>query len=334
MKLSLDLTPWVRGPHTGVGLAAWRSFQALREAGGDVRALHRTRTRVDGLASMKAWDRLAGDPGEIFHSFELKLPPRIRSRRVLSVHDCWTLFPNEFQSPEFQRRQRHKLVKALRRAHRILTPTEVVRQQLIRWDANLESRVGVVGWGPLVAEKARANSMAIRPYILVVATIEKRKNHALLCRALERVAGVELVLVGREGFGGEEGREAIKRLSRSVVVHRFEEIDEERLAGLYQGALAVALTSWDEGFGMPVVEGQALGKPLLLSDIPPLREVGGRGALYFDPAEGHLELAEAIRRLRDDAAFRDEQSLLAREAAKAHSWETTAGRLRSEYSLA
>ena len=52
---------------------------------------------------------------------------------------------------------------------------------------------------------------------------------------------------------------------------------------MLRGATALVSASRDEGFGIPLVEAMALGTPLVVSDIPVFREVGGDAAAYVDP---------------------------------------------------
>lgn len=123
------------------------------------------------------------------------------------------------------------------------------------------------------------------PYFLCVATVEKRKNHALLLDVWQAMgaAAPRLVLVGRRSFGA---RQALARLDAG----RFGGLIEERghcpdaeLAGLLAGARALLLPTLAEGFGIPVAEALAAGVPVLCSDLPVLREVGGAVPEYLAP---------------------------------------------------
>ena len=70
-------------------------------------------------------------------------------------------------------------------------------------------------------------------------------------------------------------------------------VSDEVLATLYANAKALVFPTLFEGFGMPVIEAQAAGLPVVCSDIEVLREVGGQGALFFDPHSPEA-MAEAI----------------------------------------
>jgi glycosyltransferase involved in cell wall biosynthesis len=88
------------------------------------------------------------------------------------------------------------------------------------------------------------------------------------------------------------------------------------------GATALVTASRDEGFGLPVVEAQALGTPVLLSDIPIFREIGGAAAGYFDPSSTDSFVA-AVRQLEDSAEWA-RRSAASAEWAKRYNWPDAA----------
>jgi glycosyltransferase involved in cell wall biosynthesis len=138
-------------------------------------------------------------------------------------------------------------------------------------------------------------------YLLMVGTIEPRKNHINTMKALERSAvGLEvpLVIAGRPGWGYEAAMEEARRLARRGLVILPEYVPESHLPGLYAGATALLYPSWTEGFGLPVVEALASGVPVITGTAAALREVGGDEAEYVDPADVD-GLAERIRQVAE-----------------------------------
>ena len=89
--------------------------------------------------------------------------------------------------------------------------------------------------------------------------------------------------------------------SGSIVFHDGA-TDDEYLSVL-RSATALATASYDEGFGIPLVEAMGIGTPVVVSDVPIFREIGGEAAEYFDPSSPSA-VAAAVRRLeaRWDAA--------------------------------
>ncbi len=80
-------------------------------------------------------------------------------------------------------------------------------------------------------------------------------------------------------------------LQRRVL--RLGYIPEAQLAGLYAAATAVVYPSRYEGFGLPIVEGLAAGVPVVASDLPVFREVGGDEVVLFDPVDS-ASIASAL----------------------------------------
>jgi glycosyltransferase involved in cell wall biosynthesis len=101
-------------------------------------------------------------------------------------------------------------------------------------------------------------------------------------------------------------------------------VDKPQLADLYRGAACVLLPSRYEGFGLPVLEAMACGAPVVATDDPALREVGGDAAIYADP--GHF--AEAVRRAVRESEARSRAGI---ERARLFSWEESARRAVAAY---
>jgi len=84
----------------------------------------------------------------------------------------------------------------------------------------------------------------------------------------------------------------------------------------------LATATLDEGYGIPVAEALAMGVPAVVSDIPVLHEVGGDGALYFNP-HSPQSFADAVKKL-DDEKFRNEKIALGKAHIKTFNWDDSA----------
>jgi glycosyltransferase involved in cell wall biosynthesis len=135
------------------------------------------------------------------------------------------------------------------------------------------------------------SSLLDRAYLLFVSSIERRKNHEVLYRAFHRLterydqADMPLmVFVGSRGWGVDELLNDIARDPRTrdliVLLHSASDRD---LRALYEHALFCVFPSLHEGWGLPVAEALAFGKPVICSDRGPLREVGDDLVDYVDP---------------------------------------------------
>lgn len=100
-------------------------------------------------------------------------------------------------------------------------------------------------------------------------------------------------------------------------------VSVEALSELYATARYLAFPSHFEGFGLPVLEAQAHGLPVIASDLPVLREVAGEGALYF-PVGDAQALADGIEALNNDNTLFAELSAKALKNASRFSWDKAA----------
>lgn len=156
------------------------------------------------------------------------------------------------------------------------------------------------------------------PTILCVGTIEPRKGHAEVVDAFEAqfeagtgVAPWGLVLVGRSGWKTEPLQERLRELSQSGKPFCWlEKASDEALEHLYDACSGVVVPSLDEGFGLPIIEGLAHGKPVLASDIGVFHELAAPGVSFFRFREAKA-LAQTIRDFVDAPPAVDASELLA-----------------------
>jgi glycosyltransferase involved in cell wall biosynthesis len=134
-----------------------------------------------------------------------------------------------------------------------------------------------------------------RSYALYVSTIEARKNHLLLFRVWQRLLKEvpetkvpKLVFAGRVGWLVDDLMRQIMNagnLGGCLVI--VEDPTDEELTALYQGCLFSLFPSFYEGWGLPVSESLAFGKPCLVANGTSLVEAGGDLVKYFDPDNLH-----------------------------------------------
>lgn len=122
-------------------------------------------------------------------------------------------------------------------------------------------------------------------FLLMVGTIEPRKNHAFMLDLYEqklRSEGFLLVIAGRQGWNVEELMERIRSLQKADEHFLyFSHANDETINYLYKNAFFTVFPTQYEGFGLPIIESFLHHTPILASDIPVLREVGGDLCDYF-----------------------------------------------------
>ena len=140
-------------------------------------------------------------------------------------------------------------------------------------------------------------------YLLMLGTIEPRKNHALVIDALEAglaQSGMRAIFAGRMGWNVETLEERInKHPLNGKNLFFVERPDDATVDYLYRHAFAVAFPTFNEGFGLPVIEAFMRGTPVVASDIEVLHEVAGAYADYFDPTDKD-SFVKCVRQLMDD----------------------------------
>lgn len=132
------------------------------------------------------------------------------------------------------------------------------------------------------------------PYALMVGTLEPRKGHGDIISAFdflwERGATCKLVLVGRLGWKVED-------LQKQILAHPqlgqylfwFEDVCDAELKQFYKHSLGVIISSYGEGFGLPLIEALGHGKPVLARDLPVFRTHEEQGVRFF-PANAPVDL--------------------------------------------
>ncbi len=269
--------------------------------------------RVPGQVLNFAWHRLGWPPAEtltgrafdVTHSLHPLLLPAREAAQVVTIHDFSFL-----DHPERTRAEIRRDYAALARAHAQradgivvisqFTGREVQRRFDIPADRIAVCTPGAPPWAP-------RTEMAPNAYILFVGTLEPRKNVGGLLDAYERMVarhrGVpRLVLAGKSLPESGPWLDRIDRAPLRGHVEYAGYVDARNRRALYEGARLLVQPSFDEGFGMPVLEAMTLGVPVVASNRGALPEVVGDAGPLVD-ADDSEALAAAIERVVDDETF-------------------------------
>ena len=173
------------------------------------------------------------------------------------------------------------------------------------------------------------------PYALYVGNISPNKAPEILIRGLEIIESK-----GRPLNVYHVGRDDIALLSHAIQqsclarpVQSIGQLSDSALAAAYAQATCVIVTSTHEGFCLPVLEAQSLGKPVICSDIPVLREVAGDGALFFRSGDP-FGLARCLEAIFGNLEIRRAVSLAAQRNAERFSWTKAAGEVEALFASA
>lgn len=264
------------------------------------------------------------------------VPPAAPCPVITTIHDvAFRRFPGLF--PLKHRILLNALIPhAAHSAAAILTGSEATRQDLIQLlDVNPE-KVVVTPYAadpiyqPMDQEAARrAVRQRLRvpsPYLLSVGVLQPRKNLPRLVRAYNLIAGRlphRLVLVGKEGWAGEELQAAIAEAppGREPIFTGY--VPDADLPALYSGADLFVYPSLYEGFGLPPLEAMACGTAVITSNTSSLPEVVGDAGVTIDPTDTRA-LSEAMASLLMDESRRQALAAAGLARARRFSWERTA----------
>jgi len=234
---------------------------------------------------------------------------------VFMIHDLLPLDYPEYFEPGEAAKFRTRIATALRFGRAFLVSTEAVRRRLRQeiamrglaqrpiWAHPFPSPLADVSARELTARETR------RPYFLIIGTIEPRKNHLLLLniwRALAQRMAVppRLVIVGKRGWENEQVLDLLDRSETlAPLVAETSNLGSRDLAELITGARAVLSPSFDEGYGLPIVEALALGTPVIASDIDSAREIAQGRARLLSPLDGEGWAGEIERLTKDESYY-------------------------------
>ncbi|MBA2332558.1 MAG: glycosyltransferase family 4 protein [Actinobacteria bacterium] len=262
--------------------------------------------RLASVARDTAWYfgglPLAARGLDVLHCTTFRGPLRSPAPFTVTIHDLALVrYPELF--PRWHRTSgRLAIGPVARAASRVLAVSAFTKRETVELLGVPEERVRVIGNAIDIVFNPNGPA-ADGEYVLAVGTLEPRKNLRRIEEAA-RIAGVELRVVGAQGWGGVSSASWLGSVS------------DEELAGLYRGALCLAFPSLYEGFGIPVLEAMACGTPVVTSRDGATAEVAGDAAVLVDPLD-----AESIAAgLHEAIARRAELRELGLTRARGYTW--------------
>ena len=289
---------------------------------------------------------LAREGVRLVHEPHYVLPPAIRCRSVVTIHDCIHLmFPQYLPSRLAHVYAKGSMWSATRKADRILTVSEASKRDILRLFNVRPEKVVVVYnaiderfLAPANAERmdlVRQRYQLDDPFVLYVGNIKPHKNIERLIDAFGRARhqgpdNLKLVIIGDEISKYPALRQSVHKhkLDKHVRFLGFQ--PQETLAAFYRLARAFVFPSLYEGFGLPALEAMACGAPVVTSNVSSLPEVAGGAALLVDPYDSEAIANGIVRAVTDDAMRAD---LIARgyERARSFSWTQSVRKIHDIY---
>ncbi|MBA4376702.1 MAG: hypothetical protein C0401_11095 [Anaerolinea sp.] len=236
----------------------------------------------------------------VFHSSTVRVPTFGKWKKCITLLDTIReLYPEQFGEANHTILRMRKY--AVQECDGILTISEYSKSCIVSIFGVSPQKVFVshlaVNQRPIWSCQApdRVNqALPAEPFVLYVGTRAGYKNFLALAYAFadNNLRELSVVAIG----GGEltdVGKSFLKKLGILEKVHVFDNASEEFLHNAYKRATALVFPSKLEGFGLPILEAQAAGCPVIASNAGPLPEVAGTGAMFFDP-DDYFSLASLI----------------------------------------
>lgn len=224
-----------------------------------------------------------------------------------------------------------------RRANFFLTISEFTKQEMVRiWGIPTE-KIHIVPCA-CSAEMRRVEEIekldALRKkyalpehFLLFVGNFNPRKNLERIMRAYDRARASgkvahQLVIAGEQGWKFDK-QTALEGITHQDEIRFIGFVQDEDMPALYSAADAFLFPTLYEGFGIPVIEAQSCGTPVLTSNVSSLPEVGGDAAIYVDPYS-EQDICEGILKIVNDPALKYQLRQKGYENIKRFSWEKSA----------
>ena len=227
----------------------------------------------------------------------------------------------------------------------IITPTEYSKKQLLKYFNLPEEKIFVISEGPKLfnnntkedhINKDLNNIISSNKYFLHVGVFEKRKNIPFLIKSFNEFIkngnlSYKLIIVGK-GTNRKESDDTnnilnlISELQLNNFVILTGYLTDNELECVYKNAFAYIFPSYNEGFGLPILEAFHFDVPVLVSNNSCLPEVGDNAVLYFNPFD-QKDLIKCMEIITTDETLRKELILKGRNRLKLYSWEATVDNL-------
>lgn len=265
---------------------------------------------------------------DVYHGLSHELPVRIERtgvKLIVTIHDLIYLRHPEFYPTIDRKIYDQKFRHACKKANRIHAISEQTKRDVMSLFSVPEEKIAVIyqSVNPVFFERVeierkqelRKKYQLPKKFILSVGTVEPRKNLLGLLEGMVLYKTyIPLIVVGKLTDYQNKIEKFIEADLNRLQVYFLSQIQDDELAVLYQMAEVLVYPSIYEGFGLPVVEAQASGCPVITSNTSSLPEAGGDAAMYINP-EKPEEIGKALKTLLADQTLR--KSLIVKGKANA-----------------
>lgn len=286
-----------------------------------------------------------------FPFFDLFFPSLNLNKKfptIVTIHDVTPLvFPQHYPPGIKGKINLWRQKRALKQVKALITDSEASKQDIVKYLGVSPKKIFPIYLAPLphfqvikdksYLETVRRKYHLPEKFLIYTGNVNWNKNLLNLAQACVE-ANVDLVLIGKS-FESTDNLTHPEMKSYAIFLEKYASlsnfhllgfVSDEDLAAITNLAQAQLLPSYYEGFGLPILEAQSCGIPIITSNISSMTEISGEGALLVNPGDVG-QISQAIYRVYEDTEFR--QDLIARgfkNRAK-YSWEKVAEQTAQVY---
>lgn len=276
-----------------------------------------------------------------FDFFRPTLPLIKKNPTLVTIHDAIPLlFPQHYPPGIKGKINLFRQKLALKSVSGIITPSSSTKRDIAKILKIIPDKIFTVFEAPgedfkKIEDISKLNFIRDKyelpeKFALFVGSVNWNKNLINLAQACIDI-NLNLVLIG-DDFKSQKNLDHkelksfanfLERFGKYPLIKMIEFVGNEDLVVVYNLAQVLLLPSFYEGFGLPILEAQACGLPVVTSNISSMPEVGGDGAIYVDPAKPD-DIAFKLKKLLEDANLRNSLVEKGFANAKIYSWKKTA----------
>jgi glycosyltransferase involved in cell wall biosynthesis len=284
---------WASGRELSLTLLCTQGEHAQDALGTGVRigaVSRRFPSRTRGTLVERAWSCLL-PPADVIYGPFFHVFPHPRAGRVVTIHDTTFLYP-EFHGSQRANRLYQSVAETVDLADIVVCISRTTEMSVLETWPQCIGKTRVIYNGVTIpAAMAPIHSGCPRGSLLVVGTVEPRKNYQTILRAYEVLRQrrpqdfPRLKVVGRRGWMSDTTEQELRRLHESGLCEWLDSAGDLELWHAYSECRVFTYLPLMEGFGYPPFEAAAVGCPLVLSDRSSVGEIWSESARCVDPTD-------------------------------------------------
>ncbi len=291
------------------------------------------------LSSMRV-ETLSGGQGNLWEQWALyrrtrrsvlvnfaSTGPLLHRNQIITVHDAAVYQVPDAYNWRFRLWYKVMVNWIVRRSKSCFVVSEFAKSECMQFFGAKSKNICVCteGWQHLdriqqISDAEVSELVDSKPFVLAVSSPTPNKNFSLVVDAMQRMGQTSFNFVVAGSVNPSIFASAQELPGNSKYLGY---VSDEQLKGLYRNALCFVFPSRYEGFGIPPLEAMSLGCPVVASDIPPVKEVCGEAATYFDPTDAD-QLAQKLVAITSDPEAKERWRAKGLTRAQIFSWRKAA----------